>query len=134
MVSEQSVGDPQLERVRRICLALPETTEKEAWHAPTFRIRNKLFAMYSLNHHNDGRISLWCHAPAGLQEALVAAEPDKFFRPPYVGPSGWIGLHLEQLSDGEIETFARQAYCMVAPKKLQALLQTDNSDQAGQEE
>jgi len=130
----QTADAPHLERVRRICLALPEATEKEAWRAPTFRIRNKLFAMYSLDHHNDGRISLWCHAPAGLQEVLVAAEPEKFFRPPYVGPSGWIGLMLDRLSDGEIETFARQAYCMVAPKKMQALLQATERDQAKREE
>ena len=121
-IPDKFAGQPHLERVRRICLALPEATEKEAWLAPTFRIRNKMFASYALNHHNDGRVALWCHAPAGLQEELVAAEPEKFFRPPYVGHKGWIGLNLEHVSDSEIATFTRQAYCMVAPLKLKALL------------
>jgi hypothetical protein len=120
--TEMASGPPHLDRVRRICLALPEATEKEAWRAPTFRVRKRMFASYALNHHNDGRVAMWCHAPEGLQQALVAAEPEKFFRPPYLGPSGWIGLNLDQLDDGELETFARQAYCMVAPQKLQKQL------------
>ncbi len=112
------VREEQLERVRRICLALPEAEEKEAWGAPTFRVKGKLFAMFVNNHHGDGRIALWLHAPAGMQSVLVEAEPVKFFVPPYVGTSGWIGVHLDKNSDEEVAFHARQAYRMVVPKKL----------------
>lgn len=111
-----------LARVRRICLALPETTEKEAWGSPTFRVRGKMFAMYLNNHHNDGRIALWLKAPQGVQEQLVASAPDRFFVPPYVGTQGWIGLHLNQNDDASVANCVREAYRLVAPKKLLALL------------
>lgn len=111
-----------LKRVRAICLALPETTEKIAWGAPTFRVRNKLFAMFADNHHNDGRIALWCHAPKDAQEVLVGSEPRRFFVPPYVGVGGWIGVHLQANDDEQVARIVREAYCMVASKKQQALL------------
>jgi hypothetical protein len=116
------MSSDQLERVRRICLALPEATEQEAWGEPTFRVRKKLFAMFADNHHRDGRVALWCNAPLGVQEILVRSEPEKYFAPPYVGPKGWIGLVLDRCDDAEIESNVVQAYCMVAPKKLQALV------------
>ena len=112
----------QLARVRRTCLALPEAWEKEAWGEPTFRVRKRMFAMFANDHHGDGRVALWCNAPPGVQEALVRSEPEKFFVPPYVGPSGWVGLVLDRVDDAELEGQVAQAYCMVAPKKLQALL------------
>ncbi len=115
----------QLIRARKICLALPETTEKKAWGAPTFRIRDRLFAIFADNHHGDGRVALWCHAPPGEQEHVVDADPDRFFVPPYVGPRGWIGLLLNRLGDDEVTTFARQAYWMVAPKKLRAQIEEE---------
>lgn len=117
----------QLARVRRICLALPEATEKEAWGAPTFRVRKKMFAMYVNNHHNDGRIALWLKAPPGAQGQLVASAPDRFFVPPYVGTQGWIGLHLNQNDDAAVENCVREAYRLVAPKKLQALLRREKT-------
>lgn len=110
----------QLKRARKICMALPEVEEKEAWGSPTFRIKGgKMFAMFVNNHHGDGRIALWLHAPTGVQTMLVQAEPTKFFVPPYMGPSGWIGVHLDQNDDAELSFHVRQAYCMVAPQKLQ---------------
>ena len=112
----------QLERARRVCLSLPETTEQVAWGEPTWRVRKKIFAMFAANHHKDGRIALWVPAPLGVQEALVHSEPEKFFRPPYVGPSGWVGMVLERCDDDELEGQVVQAYCMIAPKKLQALV------------
>ena len=112
----------QLERARRICLALPETTEQEAWGEPTFRVKKKIFAMFANNHHRDGRVALWCNAPLGVQEHMVRAEPEKYFVPPYAGVRGWIGLILDQLSDAEIEEAVVQSYCMIAPKKLAALV------------
>jgi hypothetical protein len=112
-----------LKRVRAICLALPETEEKEAWGSPTFRLKKgKMFAMYVNNHHGDGEIALWLNAPAGIQSLLVEAAPDKFFIPPYQGVFGWIGVRLDQTKDDEIANHVREAYRMVAPKKLLAQL------------
>ena len=109
------------ERARRICMALPEVEEKAAWSAPTFRVKGKMFAMYLNNHHGDGRIALWLKAPTGVQEMLVEAAPEKFFIPPYQGPFGWIGIHLDRTDDDEIAAHVMQAWRMVAPKKLQDL-------------
>src|SRR5919202_4776336 len=84
------------DRLRAICLALPEATEKEAWGDPTFRVRDKIFAMEK---RGDGRISVWLKAPNGFQEVIVAANPESCFVPPYVGHKGWIGLRLENAPD-----------------------------------
>ena len=110
----------QCARVRAICLSLPETTEKIAWGAPTFPVKDRMFAMFVENHHNDGRIALWCAAPRGAKDVLAGSEPDRFFVPPYVGTKGWIGLHLQANSDEEVRLHVRRAYRMVAPKRLQA--------------
>jgi len=111
-----------LVQVRRWCLALPEVEEKEGWGSPYFRVKGKMFAMYLNNHHGDGRIALWLKAPPGIQEMLVEAAPEKFFIPPYQGPFGWIGVHLNHCEEDEIAAHVEQAYRMVAPKKLQSLL------------
>ncbi|MBI1760283.1 MAG: MmcQ/YjbR family DNA-binding protein [Acidobacteria bacterium] len=107
---------------RRLCLTLPEVEEQEAWGSPTFRVKGKMFAMYLNNHHGDGHIALWLKAPPGVQAMLVEAAPEKFFIPQYQGPFGWIGVHLDRNREDEIASHIRQAYRMVAPKKLQALL------------
>ncbi len=117
-------GLSQLDRVRRVCLALPEAIEKLAWGEPTFRVRGKMFAMFANNHHHDGRIALWCHAPSQVQGLLVGAAPDKFFVPPYMSVKGWVGLVLDRVDDAELELHVVQAYCVVAPHKLQALVGT----------
>jgi len=113
-----------LERARRACLALPEATEQEAWGEATFRVRNKVFAMFAGagNHHGAGHDSLWCAAPLGVQEILVRSEPEKFFTPPYVGTKGWFGVRLDAVDDEELRSLVVQSYCMIAPKKLQALV------------
>lgn len=108
-----------LARVRKICLALPEATEKIAWGAPTFRVRDKQFAMYLDNHHGDGRLALWCKAAEGAQEILVESDPDRFFVPPYVGHLGWVGIQLDKGLDwGVIEGLLREGYLEIAPKRL----------------
>ena len=110
-----------LERVRAICLPWPQASEKVAWGGPTFRVKDKLFAMYLDDHHGDGRIALWVKAPPGVQELLVEAEPERFFRPPYVGPSGWIGIRLDGPVDwSEIADFLADGYRLAAPKRLAA--------------
>jgi hypothetical protein len=114
-----------LVRLRKLCLALPEAHEVEAWGEPTFRVRNKLFAMYAApnNHHGGGRPAVWCKAAPGNQSLMVRAAPDRFFVPPYVGPSGWVGVWLDRDPDwAEVRDLMRDSYRLTAPKKLQTLL------------
>jgi predicted DNA-binding protein (MmcQ/YjbR family) len=108
-------------RLRRVCLALPEAAEKEAWGDPTFRVRDKIFAMEK---RGDGRVSLWAKAPPGAQEHLVTADPERFFVPPYVGHKGWIGMRLDAGPDwDEVAEVVRRSYRLIAPKRLVALLE-----------
>jgi hypothetical protein len=106
----------QLQRVRKICLALPETMEKISHGEPTFFVKNRVFAMFSNNHHNDGHVAVWLPAPAGLQEALIAEEPATYYRPPYVGSSGWIGVELDKVSDQALRAHIQQAWNQIASK------------------
>jgi len=106
------------DRLRKICLALPEAEEKEAWGDPTFRVRDKIFAMEK---RGDGRVSVWCKAPEGSQMVLVGADPDRFFVPPYVGHRGWVGVRLDTNPDwGEVAKIVTRSYVLVAPRKLAA--------------
>jgi hypothetical protein len=117
-----------LARLRRVCLALPEAHEVEAWGEPTFRVRNKLFAMYAApsNHHGGGRPAVWCKAAPGNQALMVRAEPQRYFVPPYVGPSGWVGIWLDRNPDwSEVKELMSDSYRLVAPKRLAALLGGD---------
>ena len=103
--------------LRKICLALPEVIEKEAWGEPTFRLRGRMFAMYDNNHHDAGRIAVWRKAPLGFQSMMVAEAPDGFFVPPYVGANGWVGVRLDLDVDWkEIAGVMQQAYRMAAEK------------------
>ncbi|MGZ4809660.1 MAG: MmcQ/YjbR family DNA-binding protein [Thermoanaerobaculia bacterium] len=106
-----------LAKVRKLCLALPGAFEKIAWNAPTFRNKKGVFVMFLDNHHGDGRLAIWCNAPEGAQEALVAADPDRFFRPPYVGPGGWVGVCLDRgLEWSEVGAIIEQAYRTTAAR------------------
>jgi hypothetical protein len=110
-----------LERARAICLSLPGTTEKEAWSAPTFRVKKKMFAMFVNNHHGDGRIALWLSAPPGSQELLVEADPAHFFVPPYQGPFGWIGVRLDVDPDwDEVRELVEEAHRISSRKSQTA--------------
>ena len=115
----QSVIDRTLARVRKICLALPETNEKPSHGAPSFFFRDKrLFAQVWTYHHDDGRFAMWCAAPSGAQAALVKADPDVFFVPPYVGQRGWLGVMLDGKVDwAELERTLRDAYGEVVSKR-----------------
>jgi hypothetical protein len=115
-------GAKHIERVRRICLALPETTEKISHGEPTWFVRKKVFAMFSNNHHNDGHIAVVFPVPIGVQTALIEAEPKKFYKPPYVGVRGWVGIELAQVTDKELALHLREAWRLIAPEKLHALL------------
>ena len=107
-----------LKRVRRICAAMPESTEKLSHGEPTFFVRKKVFAMFANNHHNDGHIAVWIPVPPGLQRLLIKNSPETFFKPPYVGVRGWVGIELEQISDEELAAHIREAWQMVVPKRL----------------
>ncbi|HEY8019559.1 MAG TPA: MmcQ/YjbR family DNA-binding protein [Thermoanaerobaculia bacterium] len=115
-------ADP-LASLRRICLALPEVTERLSHGEPTWFVRGKTtFVMYT-DHHHDDRLAFWCAAPDGAQEALVAAHPRRFFRPPYVGHRGWLGVWLDVAVDwDEIADLVAEAYRRVAPGRLVAEL------------
>lgn len=116
-------------RLRKLCLSLPEAHEVEAWGEPTFRVRNKMFATFAGgdNHHGRGRDSVWIKAKAENQRLLVESDPDRYFVPPYVGPSGWIGVHLDRHVDwDDLRDLLTDGYRMTAPKRLLAEL-----DQSG---
>jgi predicted DNA-binding protein (MmcQ/YjbR family) len=105
--------------VREICLCLPESEEFPSHGSPNFRVRGKTFATYVINHHGDGRVALWLNAPAGAQEHFTGSEPKYFFVPPYVGPRGWLGMHLNKgLSWKRVAGLVRQSYEKVAPRPL----------------
>jgi predicted DNA-binding protein (MmcQ/YjbR family) len=119
------VPPSRLTRLRKLCLALPDAHEVEAWGEPTFRVRNKLFAMFAApnNHHGGGRPAVWCKAAPGNQSIMVRASPGRFFVPPYVGPSGWVGIWLDRNPDwDEVADLLRDSYRLIAPKKLVAVL------------
>jgi len=110
--------------VRRLCLDLPEVTERLSHGAPTWFVRGKkTLATVWDDHHGDGRLALICAAPPGVQAQLVDEEPDRFYVPPYVGHRGWIGVRLDVTPDwSEIREILADAYRCVAPAKLVAEL------------
>ena len=117
-----------IDQVRAICLGFPEVNERPSHSAPTFFIRDKkTFVMAWVDGHHDHTFPhLWCAAPPGVQETLVETEPERFFRPPYVGYRGWIGVRLDVEVDwDEIAAVCEDAYRAVAPKKLVAQLDED---------
>lgn len=116
----KSSGAGQIERVRRICLALPETWEKISHGEPTWFVGKKVFAMFSNNHHDDGHVAVTVPAAIGIQEMLIKKAPNKFYSPPYVGCRGWIGIEVDRVSDKELALHIHEAWMLIAPKKLTA--------------
>ena len=116
-------GDKHVERVRRLCAELPETWEKLSHGEPTFFVGKKVFASCSINHHNDGHIAVTVPAAIGIQAALIESDPRKFYRPPYVGPAGWVGIELPRVKDKELALHLREAWRLIAPEKLHVLLE-----------
>ena len=113
------------ERLRVICLALPEVTERPSHGAPTWFVRDKssFVTLWADGHHGNQFPHLWCAAPAGAQAELTASEPERFFRPPYVGGRGWIGVRLDRGIDwAEIAELCQDAYRAIAPARLVARL------------
>jgi predicted DNA-binding protein (MmcQ/YjbR family) len=105
-----------VDRLRAICLALPETTEKLAWGEPTWRVKGRLFAQLDDHHHGADHLAVWLPAPLGEQEAMIFSDPARFFRPPYVGHRGWVGVRIDGRPDWTlVATLVEQAYQQVAP-------------------
>ena len=128
----QGPADETLERLREICLSFPETTERLSHGTPTFFVRGKstFVNAWMDGHHSDEFPHLWCAAPPGAQEHLVRGDPDRFFRPPYVGHRGWIGVRLDSGIDwDDLDAICEDAYRVVAPRRLVELL--DESASAG---
>jgi hypothetical protein len=121
---EPSHPEPPLNRLRRLCLAPPETTERLSHGEPTWFVRGqKGFVTYADRHHDD-RLAFWCAAPEGVQRGLVTSDPERFFVPPYVGHRGWLGVYLDVPVDwDEIAELVADAYRVVAPKRLAAQLE-----------
>jgi len=128
-----TISPERLERLRAICLALPEAAEKYAWGDPTWRVRNKIFAMQKGN-TEGGRPSVWLKAEPGEQADLIDLDPDRFFAPPYVGPQGWIGIHLDgrQVDWKAVEERVVASYRLIAPKSLAARLSSENQGREGE--
>lgn len=119
-------GDRKLvDRLRKICLSLPEANERLSHGEPTwFAGKGKVFAMLDNHHHGSEHLAVWLPQPLGVQEALIEADSDNFFRPPYVGPSGWVAMILDRDPDwAEVEALIRAAYVHIATKKLVAILE-----------
>jgi predicted DNA-binding protein (MmcQ/YjbR family) len=118
-----TIPPERLDRLRQICLAFPEASEKEAWGDPTWRVGDRIFAMQKGN-VEGGRPSVWFKAPEGVQALLVGSDPDRFFVPPYVGHKGWVGTHLDGsgVDWEELADLVDHSYRLVAPKRLVARL------------
>jgi hypothetical protein len=132
-IRKLAASDERLvERVRKICMKLPEANERISHGEPTwFAGKGKVFAMIDGHHHDSAHFSIWLPQPFGAQEALIDADPERFFRPPYVGVSGWVGVVLDTKPDwGVVEGLVREAYRHVAGKKLLARLEAPPSDAA----
>ncbi len=112
-----------LERLRKLCLLFPQTTERLSHGEPTWFIQDKKTFVTYANHHHDDRLAFWCAAPDGAQDVLISAAPERFFRPPYVGTRGWLGVYLDVPVDwDEIAQVVDDAYRSVASRRLLAEL------------
>ena len=111
---------PPLDRVRRLCLALPVSSEKLSHGEPTFFVHGKVFVMFVNNHHGDGHVAVNVPVPPGVQPVLIAQKPLTFYNPPYVGVRGWVGIELARVNDHDLGFHIQLAWELVAPKRLLA--------------
>ncbi|HEX3878139.1 MAG TPA: DUF5655 domain-containing protein [Bryobacteraceae bacterium] len=110
----------QLARVRRICSAIQGTIEKLSHGEPTFFTPKRVFTMFANNHHGDGHVAVWVPAAPGVQAALIEEDSNAYFRPPYVGGAGWVGVDLAKVNDDQLGALIREAYRLVTAKKTPA--------------
>ncbi len=120
---------PIVERVRTICLSFPEVTERVSHGAPAFFVKKQFVMLWAHGHHDHQFPHMWCAAPAGVQDELVDTEPERFFRPPYVGSRGWLGVRLDKRVDwDEVTAVCEDAYRTVASARLIAMLDATRRD------
>jgi len=110
----------QLRRLRRLCLSIPGAVEKVSHGEPTFFTPRRVFAMFANNHHDDGHVAAWLPAGPGVQDALIDEAPQVYFRPPYVGPAGWIGVELSRVDDDQLGSLIREAFQLIVTKAREA--------------
>lgn len=123
-MSQPPVEDDRLVRLTKICLALPEAARQYGGQHASFRVRDRTFAYYLDDHHGDGRLAVCVKAESGEDEMLVASDATRFYRPAYLGSRGWVGLRLDlgEVDWAEVAAFVADSYCLVAPKRLAALV------------
>ena len=110
----------QLERVRRICFAIPGTVEKLSHGAPTFFTPKRVYAMFVDNHHADGHVAVWLAAAAGVQQELIEENGAAYFRPAYVGVNGWVGVEVARVGDEQLGALIREAHRLIDAKSAKA--------------
>ena len=108
----------QLDRIRRVCGSIPGTIEKISHGEPTFFTPKRVFAMFANNHHGDGHVAVWIPTAPGVQAALIEEAPDTYYRPPYVGVSGWVGVELSKVDEDQLGALSREAYRLVTAKSI----------------
>src|SRR6476620_9578155 len=106
----------QIKRLRRLCLSIPGTMEKISHGEPTFFTPKRVFAMFANNHHDDVHVAVWLPAGPGVQEAMIEEAPRIYFRPPYVGPVGWIGGDMSKVGDDQLGSLIREAFHLTTAK------------------
>ena len=111
-------AETQIDRVRRLALALPGASEKLSHGEPTFFVAKRVFVMCANNHHSEGHTAIWIPAPPGAQAEMIAESPATYFKPPYVGVKGWVGVELPRIGDEELATLIHQAWKLTTPKAL----------------
>jgi hypothetical protein len=119
-------GGRHVKRVRCLCLSIPGTLEKISHGEPTFFTPRRVFAMFANNHHDDGHVAVWLPAGPGVQEALIDEAPQIYFRPPYVGPAGWVGVELSRVDDDLLGSLIREAHHLMVAKDRSARSRTSS--------
>ena len=114
------IGKSLLEQVRTLCLELPGSEERPSHGAPTFFVGGKVFTIFADKHHGDTRTTVWLPVPDGLQPGLIAATPQTFFSPPYLGVRGWVGIDLATIRKADLQYHICSAWSLIAPKRLRA--------------
>ena len=117
-------GTDPLDTLRALCMALPEVSERQSHGEPAWFVRGKKLFLTYADHHHDDRLGFWCAAPDGAQHALVAADPKRFYVPPYVGGRGWIGVRLDvpPVDWVAVAEMVEDAYRVIAPRSLASRL------------
>ena len=116
--SAKSDDGTQLRRLRLICSSIPGTVEKISHGEPTFFTPKRVFAMFANNHHGDGHVAVWVPAAPGVQADLIEEAPGTYFRPPYVGGAGWVGVELSNVDDERLGAMIREAFRLMSAKNI----------------